>query len=251
MKIIILIASLIISQFLLAAPIHNESKNGNIKGLEKIISKNPKKINLKDSQGRTPIFYAVSTNKHRAVQWLISKGAHVNALDNKGYNPLCSSFYKKGIANIGIHTQSASLLIKNNTNIDIVCKKGLTPFLGALWIKDEQLIKLIWSKKPSLTKSDKEFRWLPIHLAARQGYTDLVKKIIHKAPQTINAVDKWGWNPIFYASYKGQAKVIPVLLKAGANSKIKDKKGKNIIQVCKKNKPQVKKTLKDSGIIIL
>lgn len=60
----------------------------NIEALKSIIEKDPNTVNLKNSNGWTPLYAACQNEVHIGLlQYLVENGADVNAADNFGLHP--------------------------------------------------------------------------------------------------------------------------------------------------------------------
>lgn len=62
--------------------IHHVAREGNLKRLRAILSKKPDEINVLDSEGWSPLFYAVVANAMPAIELLIEKGAKTDLTDD-------------------------------------------------------------------------------------------------------------------------------------------------------------------------
>ncbi|MDF2588004.1 MAG: hypothetical protein K0S41_1845 [Anaerocolumna sp.] len=98
-------------------------------------------IEIEDSDGRTPLIYAVMENKEEMVTMLIDKGVNVNKQDINGYSPLhfASQRYLVSIANI---------LIQFGALVDILDNNGNTPLSDAVFYSEgrDEMITLLLSK---------------------------------------------------------------------------------------------------------
>ncbi|KAK4790158.1 hypothetical protein SAY86_017462 [Trapa natans] len=99
--------------------IHAFAREGEVANLAKCIDGGVN-INVKDSEGRTSLHWAVDRGHFDVVELLISKGADVNAKDNEGQVPL---HYAAVCEREGI----GEFLVKNNASIAIKDNDGLSP----------------------------------------------------------------------------------------------------------------------------
>jgi len=156
--------------------------NGRDATVEKIITDHPKLLNSRDSRnGFTPLHWAVIAGRSNLVCWLINKGADVNAADPSGMTPL----HKAAIFN---RAGSAEALIAAGADYDACGRK-----YGAL-------------------------RLMPIHLAAEEGKTEVIKCLLDRGVD-VNAATR-GANcitPLHFAAAKGRTNVIEYLISAGAD----------------------------------
>ncbi|MBN9289016.1 MAG: ankyrin repeat domain-containing protein [Gammaproteobacteria bacterium] len=64
------------------AEIHHVVREGNLKRLQTILEKKPGEIEIKDSSGWSPLFYAVMAQSIPAIKFLVKKGANVDLTDD-------------------------------------------------------------------------------------------------------------------------------------------------------------------------
>ena len=62
---------------------------------------------------------------------------------------------------------------------------------------------------------------------ARSGATDNVQQFMSRCD--INAADQWGWTPLFYAAIYGNFQAATILLAAGADASVRDRKGLSVV----------------------
>ncbi|XP_059179268.1 myotrophin-like [Physella acuta] len=102
-------------------------KNGELNDIKTLVEKEGVNVN-KEIQGRLPLHYAADYGQTEVIEYLISKGAKVNAPDKYGITPLLSAIFEG-------HTASVRLLLEKGAD-----KSGKSPD-GASYIdcaeKDE------------------------------------------------------------------------------------------------------------------
>jgi ankyrin repeat protein len=86
--------------YLDAAEIHDAADNGDLETVKKLISADPKLVDAPDREGKTALHYAAAKGHLNVVEWLVQKGANVNARNSSGITPLylAKGFGKKDIA---------------------------------------------------------------------------------------------------------------------------------------------------------
>ena len=77
-------------------PLHKACENGYLPIVDYLISKGAN-IEAKDKEGKTPLHYACSNNHSLIVGYLISKGANIEAMDENGRTPLHHASYSSKI----------------------------------------------------------------------------------------------------------------------------------------------------------
>jgi ankyrin repeat protein len=65
---------------------HYCAENQNLNCITRILTSEPRLLNQKDEEGYTPLHLAVIAGNKVVLKYLISKGAHVNAVDNEGHS---------------------------------------------------------------------------------------------------------------------------------------------------------------------
>lgn len=78
----------ILVAFCFAGEIHHLAKIGDAKKMKNLLEQSPWLVNSKDAYGWTPLCEAVFCKKKAMADFLISKGAHVNARTRCGSSPL-------------------------------------------------------------------------------------------------------------------------------------------------------------------
>ena len=112
-----------------STPLHIASYNGYLSIVEYLISKGAD-INAKDDDGNTPLHTASSNGHLPIVEYLISKGADINAKTKDGYTPISLAFsemfkYKRCVPIV-------RLLIDSGADINAFDNEGKTPIYWAL-----------------------------------------------------------------------------------------------------------------------
>ena len=90
MKKFLLLLTFIMSQGLIAAPIHDAARSGNLGELERILSQDfvsrylsGNDVNAVDEEGLTPLYIAARGGHAEIVEILIIRGANVHAVDEE------------------------------------------------------------------------------------------------------------------------------------------------------------------------
>jgi ankyrin repeat protein len=66
----------------------------------------------------------------------------------------------------------------------------------------------------------------PLHLAAQQGYTNIVKELLKRGAR-VNPRDRWGITPLHLAVMQERTNIVKDLLKAGAKPEYRTNNGRN------------------------
>ncbi|XP_057249487.1 acyl-CoA-binding domain-containing protein 2 isoform X2 [Beta vulgaris subsp. vulgaris] len=99
--------------------VHAFAREGDIDSLVKCIE-NGVSVNLKDSEGRTPLHWAVDRGHLPVLELLCSKDADMNVKDNEGQTPL-------HYAVVCEREAIAEYLVKHNADVGIKDNDGVSP----------------------------------------------------------------------------------------------------------------------------
>ncbi|KAF7401149.1 poly ADP-ribose polymerase tankyrase [Vespula maculifrons] len=112
------------------------AKKGNLARVQRLVTQD--NINCRDTQGRnsTPLHFAAGYNNLEVAEFLLERGADVNAQDKGGLIPLHNA------SSYG-HLDIAALLIKYNTIVNATDKWGFTPLHEAAQKGRTQLCALL------------------------------------------------------------------------------------------------------------
>ena len=211
---------------------------GNIKELPKVIDL--AHINHKYQFGFTLLHYAAKENRLEVIEYLVSSGCDINAVDDNGQAPLHKS------AMFG-HTESVKLLIDKGANVNQIDNNGNTPLhvvimnggdfgvfkaliekanLGIQNNDDQNVlhvavryhkvdsINLILNHKqaPALITTTNIDGLTPIHVAVSLGYFDTTEKLLKRPQITIFGNTNQGKNIIHLAAATSNAILLSLLL---------------------------------------
>lgn len=99
--------------------IHAFAREGEVDNLLKCIESGVS-VDLKDSEGRTPLHWAVDRGHSGVIELLCSKSADMNAKDNEGQTPL-------HYAVVCDREAIAEYLVKHNADVDVKDNDGISP----------------------------------------------------------------------------------------------------------------------------
>jgi len=123
-------------------------------------------VNVKDEQGKTVLFYAVSGKHKDIVELLIAKGADVNAKDKWGYTPLYYAIWNAD-------KDLTGFLISKGADVTLTAEKDYPPIYYEVWIEDLEFIKLLVAKVAKFNVKVLDYR-TAFHYELSQGSRDIV-----------------------------------------------------------------------------
>ncbi|MCB1166624.1 MAG: ankyrin repeat domain-containing protein [Leptospiraceae bacterium] len=123
---------------------------------------------IKDSDGLTPLFYAVSAGNLESAEMLLQSGADPNLTSDKAASPLMLAANKGNVA-------MAELLLKNGASVNAVQKScGCTAFLYAAQAGNTDVARLLASKGADVQAVDNDGD-NALTLPAGKGHADMVR----------------------------------------------------------------------------
>jgi len=115
-------------------------EKGNFEEVASFVEEKKVNVNIKDSEGWTPLHYAVKRNSNiKMLEYLVSKGADVNAKSDIGNTPLHSAACSGNV-------ELAKLLICAKAKVNAKNRKGVTPANMAKFKGDAAMAKYISSE---------------------------------------------------------------------------------------------------------
>ena len=148
-------------------------------------------IETKDNDS-TLLDIAASMNDPNLVNMLVARGAYIEATNSQGITPILTA------ANQG-HIEVIKVLLEGGANLKALkCVGGALAVSAATMNHLEGLAMLFDHLGVSTETMDVDHNTL-LHIAARNGYTDMVKMLIDRKVN-IEAMDKLGNTPLHIAA---------------------------------------------------
>jgi ankyrin repeat protein len=188
--------------------------NGHDETAKQIITTYPSLLNSRDdSNGFTPLHWAVIAGRTNLVFWLIEKGADVNAVDPFGMTPL----HKSAVFN---RVPCAEALVAHGANVSVFGRKYGALRLEPIHLASEEgqtdMIKFLLSHGADVNApTEGANRITSLHFAAAKGRTAAVEALMASGAD-INACDFARKTPLTWAIESGQEGIAQILRKAGA-----------------------------------
>lgn len=168
----------------------------------------------------TPLSVSVSYGRRSMVEFLLARGADVNARDQDGDTPLHQSWKEPSLA---------ELLLARGAEIDARNNHGYTPLHNA----DLSTAKVLLAHGAGVDVRA-EYGWTPLHYAAKwsaqvAGKEARMELLLGSGAQ-VNAQDDDGKTALHYAATEGSRAAVEVLLATGAEIEVPDTRGKTPVE---------------------
>jgi ankyrin repeat protein len=149
----------------------NQIRNGNSKAMEILLKNNPKFLEIQDERGSTPLLLAAYYGHVDMVEFLLDKGAQVDALDGSGNTALMGVCFKG-------FTPIAEKLINAGANVNQKNAMGATCLIYAVTFNRKEIAELLLKNGADASVKDARGK-TAMDLVMEQGNNeleDLLKK---------------------------------------------------------------------------
>ena len=218
--------------------LHEAAKSGRLAEVKQCLDQGID-LNVKDSQGRSPLHYAAEEGHLQVAALLLARGAAPNLADQYNQVPLHLAASKGRVA-------VAELLLAHQATIDAPDKSGTTPLMLAAAAGHRETVLLLIARGADVNARDREglsvlhralSRAHPeraelllaqgatpdIFTAAALGKAELVSEMLIKEPGLVSAHFISEVTPLHVAAWFGQPRVLEVLLAHHADINAKTK----------------------------
>jgi len=193
-----------------STPLHAAANSGKKDIVEFLINKGADvDAKAKDVFGLTPLYCAAMHNYEDIADLLLAKGADVNAKDNHGYTLLYYAIWDS-------NKDAIRLLISKGANVNVKDDYGYTPLVYAIWENDKDMVEILISKGADVNAEDKE-GYTAYYWAAFERNKDIVDLLTAKgaAPEST----------IHLAARAGDLAKVKSFIEAGTDVNARDKGG--------------------------
>ena len=219
------------------SPILVAASRGNI-GLVKLFLEHGSFVNSSDMFGNTPLLISLHKNFDDITELLLSKGADLNKANNNGETPLIVAA-KKG------HIKFVKTFTETGASIDTTDKNGDTALILAKRENRHDVVLYLLNKEALIEKRSEQDELMAY--ATLNRYHDILENLVQRQI-SVNRRFTDGLFPLWYAVRNGDARMIDMLLAAGADLEAKSKDGETVLlYACAKREEQVVLTILNKG----
>lgn len=164
-------------------------------------------------EGKTLLHVAASNGSEMEMRLLLEQGLEVDATDEEHLTSLHWAAWNG-------HRKVAQLLIQSGANLDAKSDMGNTALHLVMSNKDYtgpgdgDMVRWLLAKGSQINACD-DRKWTPLHLAASNGYTEIVDILLEHGPD-IEAKTLEGCTPLHLAAWYGRRMTFEYLLNNGA-----------------------------------
>jgi cytohesin len=161
------------------------------------------------SRGVSPLHLAATAGHLEAASALVEGGADINKQDGHGRTPL-----HRVLGSSNPHVSEIALFfIDRGAEVNSVDEAGEPLLMTAVREGYTDVVKRLLEKGARTDIKDKNFNQTLLHLAATRGYGDIAESLLSRGLDA-NARDVYGVTPVKYALIHGNATVVGLLERA-------------------------------------
>ncbi|MFC1492769.1 ankyrin repeat domain-containing protein [candidate division KSB1 bacterium] len=207
--ILVIITFMCISFPVYAQDIHEAAKSGDLQTVKNIIDSDPDKLESLDTGGYTPLLRAAIGGHTDLVEYLIDKGANIEAKERYQMTPLFWAINQK-------HTDTAKLLIEKGAYISVKNIFQSQPLVPAAEGNMREIVELLIEKGADVNA--KGMMGAAIHRAAFRGNAEIVG-ILADNGANIEAITR-SMTPLHLACNAGRPDAVKMLLEKGSDADV-------------------------------
>lgn len=162
-------------------------------------------IEITNPQSQTPLIAAAEVGAFDVVEFLLKKGADVNALTNEGENAICFAvkgnydyqFTRTSEMNEQNKVRVINLLCEYGGNIDCISLDGLTPLGYSICFKYNQIFERLIELGANINLKD-SFGLTPLMRALAYNNRNAKRTLLSQSNIDLTLEDENGQNILFY-----------------------------------------------------
>ncbi len=189
----------------MATTIHDACRSGDIDTVRKLLAVDPSLVDADDEHLWRPIFHAALCRHTEVVRFLIASGADLSAHEGDALHYAAEVSGNKEIVGLLITYGALDAHVRPTDDLS-------RQFLAEIFLGDESRMRALLARHPQLATHIDGRGDYPIHHAARNGETEIVRLLIDNGAD-VNAANKRGHTVLYCAGGHGHRKTVQMLLK--------------------------------------
>jgi ankyrin repeat protein len=167
-------------------------------------------VNLKSTDGYTPLFLAVQEKHKPVIEYLLSKGARVDEKNGPdGVTALMNACFDESL-------DMLMMLVDAGADVNLKSNEGYTPLYNAVQAKETYNIEYLLSKGARIDEKCGPHGLTALFKACTDGALYVAKNLVD-AGADVNLKTTQGFTPLFVAVQEKHKPVVEYLLSKGAN----------------------------------
>ncbi|WVW81726.1 hypothetical protein I302_103722 [Kwoniella bestiolae CBS 10118] len=201
--------------------IHKAALEGQPGLIRSLLSEDPKLVNSKDEDGRTPLHWASTTGNLTVLQLLLSYQSELESRDTMGWTALI-------IASAANQVEVVRELLEAGAQVDAINEKGQTALHYAASKGNVAIGRLLINRGADINAKDRASQF-PLHRAATTGNHAFLSLLLNppegRAKTRLNGADRAGNTPLHLAFESGHGDAAVTLIEAGADRERSNSEG--------------------------
>jgi len=180
-------------------------------------------VNVRAKDGRTPLHKAARCANADTIARLLARQADVNALSTDGAAPINE-------LHGGDTLPILRTLLDAGANPNISSKDGRTPLMGAVYVSSTDSARLLLERGADVNAKN---RWgrTALHEAARLYKVEVAEVILGAKDLKVDEPNDVGDTALHMVARSGGPRLVPLLLKRGADKSLRAKDGKTALEI--------------------
>lgn len=188
--------------------IHQACGQGDIRAVRAMLAADPAAVDADDEHRWRPIFHAALWRREAVVRLLLEAGADLAAHNGDVLHYAGEVPGNKAIVSLLMQYGALEAHVRPTDDLS-------RQFLAAVFLADMARVRALLGRHPGLAIQPDGRGDLPIHHAARNGDTDIVRLLLDHGAD-VNAVTPRGHTVLYCAGGHGHLETLRLLLKSGA-----------------------------------
>jgi ankyrin repeat protein len=224
MRKIVMILSCLFAFGIAARPqeIFEALRKGDVAAAKDLIEKSPQLLEMRDSDGDTPLHYAAHGGSAELINYFIDKGAKLELQDARQKTPL-------HLAAINDRREAVSVLLKRGAALETRDDYERTALILCARERGQAATGRVLIEAGADVNAADKFGSTALELAAWRGKTDFVDLLLEKGAKVPESGQSWG-GLLSLSAEKGLANLFRRLIDGGPDLKAVDPSGSWLLQ---------------------